>query len=154
MSPTLDLLRATSWAAEKLLKARGNFRTILWSVEYSDGTREQIETECDAPLEATDGEVLDVLANEMAEDFRRDGVVRFACAFAATAHTIVTTLYRDPRRLQCDVVAIEAHDFETHLRAHREIIRSRGRVPVLGALSAIESAHDSRYARLLTCVTA
>src|SRR5262245_12829618 len=154
MSPTLDLLRATSWAAEKLLKARGNFRTILWSVEYSDGTREQIETECDAPLEATDGEVLDVLANEMGADFRRDGVVRFAVAYAATAHIFITTLARDPRRLQCDVVAIEAHDFETHLRAHREIIRSPGRVPVLGALSPIESAHDSRYARLLACVTA
>src|SRR5262249_17723292 len=153
--PTLGLLKRCSWRAECLLQARGHLPTRLWLAENPHGEREHPRPACsDAPLEATDSEVLDILANEMGADFRRDGVVRFAVAYAATAHIFITTLARDPRRLQCDVVAIEAHDFETHLRAHREIIRSPGRVPVLGALSAIESAHDSRYARLLACVTA
>jgi hypothetical protein len=57
MSPTLALLHKCSWRAECLLKQRGTFRTIVWLVEYSDGTREQIETGCDAPPEATDGDV-------------------------------------------------------------------------------------------------
>jgi len=155
MSPTLALLHRASWQAAKLLKARGSFRTVLWLTERADGTRAQIETDCDAPPEASDGEVLDVLANEMGADFAYDGVVRFAVAYAATAHTFVTTLAREPQRRRLEVIAIEAHDFETHLRAHREIIRSPGRAPVLGALSPIESAHDSRYAGLLlACVTA
>src|SRR5262249_54889361 len=153
-NPTLALLRRCSWRAECLLKARGSFRTVLWLTERADGTLAQFESRCDAPLEATDGEVLDVLANEMGADFAHDGVVRFAVAYAATAITVVTSLAREPLRRRCECVPSGGHDGEGgHWRAGREIIRPPGRVPVLGALSAIEPAHDSRYAGLLTRVT-
>ena len=155
MSPTLDLLHRCSWTAEKLLKRRGSFRTVLWLAELADGQREQIETGCDAPPEATDGEVLDVLADEMRADFAHDRVIRFAVGFAGTAITFTTTLAREPVRRRCECVAVEAHDSEGgHLRSWREIICPPGRAPLLGALNPIEPANDSRYAGLLECVIA
>jgi hypothetical protein len=75
-------------------------------------------------------------------------------AYAGTTHTIVATLAAKPFRRRCERVAFEAHDSDTHVRAHRELVHLRGRPPMLGALSAIEPANDSRYARLLECVTA
>jgi len=78
------------------------------------------------------------------------GAVRFACPYAAAAITFRTTLASQPQRSQRGVIAIEAHDVDTHLRAHREIFCLPGREPMLGALSAVEDAADSRYANLLT----
>jgi hypothetical protein len=148
MSSTAELLHRCSWQAEKLLKQRGHFRTVLWLTERADGERELAETGCDdAPDAATDDEVLDALARDMAADV--SGAVGFAVAYTGTAVTFVTTLAREPTTKRCEVVAIETHGGEEHIRAHREIIRRPGREPVLGALSAIEPATGSRYANLL-----
>jgi hypothetical protein len=154
MSSTADLLRRCAWQAEKLLKQRGHFRGVLWLTERADGKLELTEERCDdAPNAATDDEVLTMLAADVAADFAYDGVVRFAVAYAGTATTFMTTLAREPTTKRCEVVAIEAHNADTHVRAWREIIRQPGRAPMLGALSAIEPAADSRYARLLACET-
>jgi len=144
-----NLLRRVSWQAEKLLKQHGSFRTVIWLVEYSDGAHDWFETGCNAPPDATDDEALDVLRDEMRVDLGNTGAVAFACAYAADAITFLTTLARQPTTKRCEVVAIEAHDADTHLRAWREIIRLPGRAPTLGALSAVGSAEDSRYAALL-----
>ena len=48
------------------------------------------------------------------------------------------TLARKPSTDRRECVAIEAHDADTHVRAHREIIHRPGRDAVLGALSPIE----------------
>jgi hypothetical protein len=155
VTPTIELLHRCSWQAEKLLKQRGSFRTVLWLAERADGERELAEMGCDdAPNAATDDEVLTALAADMAADFARDGVVRFACAYAGTAITFITTLAREPTTKPCECIVVEVHDGTAHLRAHREIIRRPGRGPLLGALSAIEPASDSRYARLLECASA
>src|SRR5262249_25438457 len=147
MSPTLDLLHRCSWRAECLFKARGSFRIVLWLTLDAAGHRAQFETACtNAPPEASDAGVLEALAAEMGEDFRRDGVVRFAVAYPGRA-TVLN------RQFRCAV--IEAHSDTQHMRARREIIFSPARTPMLGALSAIESAHSSLYAKLLLeCVTA
>jgi hypothetical protein len=39
MSPTLDLVHRCSWAAEKLFKQRGSFRTVLFLTEDAAGQR-------------------------------------------------------------------------------------------------------------------
>ena len=41
-----NLLRSTSWAAEKLFKQRGNFASVLFVAEYADGTRQRLERYC------------------------------------------------------------------------------------------------------------
>jgi hypothetical protein len=69
--------------------------------------------------------------------------VRFACAYAATATTWRTTLARERQRSQCEVIAVEAHDCDTHLCARREIIDDR----TLGALSAVEDAANKSIRR-------
>src|SRR4029450_5189897 len=100
----------------------------------SDGRRDWFETACDASYEdATDGEVLAALVAEMRADFGCDGVARFALAYGGTAITFLPSLAREPTSKPCQCIAIEAHDADTHLRAHREIIRQPGREPVRGA---------------------
>jgi len=48
----------------------------------------------------------------------------------------------------------QKNDFRDAEAVQRPIIHRPGREPVLGALSAIEPAADSRYAGLLECVSA
>ena len=76
----------------------------------------------------------------MRADFVTDGVVRFAVAYGATLHVKQTRAV--------DVIAIEAHDTDTHIIGHRQIHQHNGK-PMLGALGPIESAGRSRYATLL-----
>jgi hypothetical protein len=47
------------------------------------------------------------------------------------------------------VVKIETHSHNKHWRAEREIIELQPRRPAVGALSALQPAADSIYARLL-----
>jgi hypothetical protein len=44
MTPTQNLLHRCSWHAEKLLRKRGNFNSVLWIAERADGRRESFET--------------------------------------------------------------------------------------------------------------
>jgi hypothetical protein len=83
--PTITILRELSWIVEKWFKRRGNLLVMLWLTEDAAGQREQFETACHAPPGLTDDAVFAALADEMRSDFRRDGVIRFALAFAATA---------------------------------------------------------------------
>ena len=88
MTPVGSLLRACSWRAEKIYKARGRFDCVLWIAEYSDRRRETWETQCtNAPSSASDDAVLDRLAEEMREVFVGRGVVRFGCAYVANKTT-------------------------------------------------------------------
>jgi hypothetical protein len=149
MNPTVALLHRCSWQAEKLLKQRGAFHVLLWLAEYADGRRERFETDCTgAPDEASDAEVLTVLAAEMRTEFAADGVVRFAVAYPGT-RVRFATLARVPQPERRQVIAIEAHDAgDVHLRAHREITPGP-RGLMLGKISQFEAASDSRYAFLL-----
>jgi hypothetical protein len=82
------LLRACSWRAEKIYRARRRFDLVLWMAECADGTREVWETQCDnAPDGASDAEILDHLAAEMGEMFVERCAVRFAVAYLANKTT-------------------------------------------------------------------
>jgi 1,6-anhydro-N-acetylmuramate kinase len=138
-------LHKASWQAEKRLKQRGHFRGVLWLTERADGTRELIETDCKASLEqATDAQVLDMLAAEQRAEFVRNGIAAFAVAYAAKAHTMVNVLLVEPQTRTADVVAIEVHSVGEHLVAYREVQRSQ-----LGPLSAPAAATASRYATVI-----
>jgi hypothetical protein len=81
--------------------------------------------------------VLAALRAEQRDDFMRDGVVRFAVAFPAYATTVLrqSIFHLDGEKLRQQVICIEAHDGEIHLRAQREVHDGR-----LAALAAIEEA--------------
>ena len=49
-----------------------------------------------------------------------------------------SVLHHDAERRTREVIAIEAHDATTHLRAHREIFFTAGGAPRLAALGPIE----------------
>src|SRR5262245_15715340 len=116
MTMALDLLRSCNWQVEKLLNRRGEFKTMVWLTETSDGRRECFETACGATqAQATQEEVLAALAIELRADFERDGVVRFATAYPAHATDYQFTPHRKPVvREQGDVVVLEAHDADRH----------------------------------------
>ena len=154
MTPVDSLLRACSWRAEKIYRARGRFDCVLWIAEYSDGRRETWETQCtNAPSSASDGAILDRLPEEMREVFTDRGVVRFSCAYLANKTTrsapVEPTPLMAPAEWRRPVIIIEAHSAEEHWRAEREIIKS-GRQPVLAALSQLQEAEGSIYAPLLS----
>jgi hypothetical protein len=149
--PTIALLRSCSWAAEKLFRRNGSLRTMVWLTEDAGGRREQFETACHGPLELSDDAVLGALVEELREDFGRAGVVRFSVAYPGEAVDFVAAgpLCR-PEQRRREVIGFEAHNIDdVHIGAHREIIRSPGRPPVLGALSPLERLSSSRYATLL-----
>ena len=41
-----DLLRSCSWRADKLLRQRGHFNTVLFLAQYADGRRQWFERSC------------------------------------------------------------------------------------------------------------
>jgi hypothetical protein len=99
-------------------------------------------------------QVLRFRANDLRADAKLTAPARRAarCKPVACAYGARATLGGEPFRRPC--IGIEAHnDADTHLRAWREVVRLRGRPPMLGALTPVEAAADSRYAGLL-CVTA
>jgi hypothetical protein len=73
--PTLALLQRCSWQADKLLRQRGSFRTVLLLTERADGQCERTEMGCEAPISAADGAVRMVLDKRARQerDLRRNG---------------------------------------------------------------------------------
>ena len=43
----LDMLHRASWQAEKVFKARGWLRPLVWCTETKDGRRQTFETACE-----------------------------------------------------------------------------------------------------------
>ena len=97
-------------------------------------------------MEISDQQALAALYAELRADFAADGVVRYAVAFPATATITLwpTALHCDLERRKREIVAIEAHDAETHLLAQRDIVPIAG-VFRLAALSPIEPATQPRF---------
>jgi hypothetical protein len=140
MTSAVGMLRRASWQAEKLFKARGYLRTMIWVTETKDGRRQMFETACEvAREEISDRQALAALCAELRDDFICDGVVRYGVAFPARASTLLSSsiLQLDVEHRRHEVVALEAHDADEHLRAHREILRVNG-VPYLAALGPIK----------------
>ena len=86
MTSALNMLHRASWQAEKLFKARGHLRTIVWCTETKDGRRQLFETAC----EVERAEIFDArrwlrCVRKLAADFAADGVARYAEAFPASA---------------------------------------------------------------------
>jgi hypothetical protein len=124
--PVSRLLRRASYMAEKLFKARGWLRTIVWITEANDGRRQMFETACEVErTELSDAQALAALCTELRADFAADGVVRYAVAFPASATTLLwpSALHRAIERRAHEVIALEAHAADAHLRAQRAIQR-------------------------------
>jgi hypothetical protein len=150
--PTIKLLRQLSWTVEKLVKSEGDLRCMLWATEDGAGQRVQFETKFTGPTEVGDDELLAALCDDLRADFARDGVVRFALAFPGDVLDFAAGPFRDPVQDRREVVALEAHNHEgVHIGAHRLMLRTRGRPPVLGKLSPLEQLHRSRYLALVQC---
>ena len=80
------MLHRASWQAEKLFKARGWLRTMVWCTETRDDRPRLFETACEVErVEISDQQALAALYAELRADFAADGVVRYAVAFPATA---------------------------------------------------------------------
>lgn len=121
------LLYRPSYHAEKLLKQRGNFNSVLWLTEHADGRREMRETWCDnAPTEASDADILKTLAAEMRAEFAGLRVARFAVANLAnrvtTSRPVEPTPLMSPATIRLPILIIEAHGRDEHWRAEREIV--------------------------------
>ena len=110
------------------------------------------ETACEVErAEISDDQALAALCAELRADFAADGVVRYAVAFPASATTLLrpSALHLEVERRAHEVVAIEAHAADAHLRAHRAIVRVGG-VARLAALGPIEVAAVARFGSLIT----
>ena len=152
MPDLVRLLQRASWQAEKLFKARGWLRTMVFCTETKDGRRQLFETSCTmARNPVSDDQALAALCADLRADFAADGVIRYAVAFPASATTTLwpTALHLDAERRQHDVIALEAHDANVHLRSQRDIVRIAG-VPRLGALAPIEVATQARFGSLIS----
>jgi hypothetical protein len=154
---TDSLLKSCSFRAEKLLKARGSFNTVLWLAQYPDGHREWFETNCAfAPDAATDAEVLTGLAADTGLDFAATGVVRFAVAYLGNRVTVIrpvdpeSTMETKTTRIRG--VVIELYGAGEYLRIFREIIHigsGKSRQSLLGAAVPLDPDADSPYANVL-----
>jgi hypothetical protein len=145
--PVRRLLQRASWQAEKLFKARGWLRTMVWVTEAQDGRRQMFETACEAErAELSDAQGLAALCADLRTDFAADGVIRYGVAFPASATTLLwpSALHLDIERRAHEVIALEAHAADAHLRAHR------ASVPRLAALGPIELAPVARFGSLIT----
>ena len=148
-----SLLRSCSFRAEKWVKQRGSFNTVLWLAQYPNGKRQWFSTPCvNAPDAATDAELLNGLAQDMAIDFAESGVVRFAVAYLANRVTVIRPVDPDSTMQETKTkrqgVVIELHGVDEPVRVFREIIRLAGRAPTLGAPTD-EPFIDSPYAGVL-----
>ena len=150
--PVSHLLQRASWFAEKLFKQRGALRTMFWCTETEDGRRQMFESACTVErAEVSDAEALAVLCAELRAEFATDEVVRYAVAFAARATTLLwsSVLHRAIERRAHEVIALEAHAANVHLRAQRYIVHVGG-VPRLAALGPIELAPVAHFGSLIT----
>jgi hypothetical protein len=141
-----DLLRSCSWHAEKLLRKRGHFGTVLFLAQHADSSRERMfERFCNAaPDSATDSEVLVELAADVAADFAESGVTRFAVAYLCKRVTVIKPVDPNspmkPSTTRKQGVAIELQSANEHVSIFREIIRPPRGKPVLGAPSVLDES--------------
>jgi hypothetical protein len=144
---TDSLLRTANWEAEKLLRKRGQFGSVLFVAEYADGRRQRLERWCNnAPASVSDAVVLIELARDVVRDFAEANVVRFACAYLCR-RTITLPIDPDatmkPSTTKKQGVCIELHSADEPVGIFREILRSTGGRAVFGA------ADGSPYASVL-----
>src|SRR4051812_42169191 len=102
------LLHRVSWQAEKLFRARGWLRTMVWCTETKSGRRQMFETAGGVERGGiSDDEALAALCADLRADFSAEGVVRYAVAFPASATTVLSSsiLNLDHERAERDVVA-------------------------------------------------
>jgi hypothetical protein len=151
-----DLLRSCSWHAEKLLRRRGHFNTVLFLAQNADGGRERMfERFCDnAPDSATNAELLAELAADVAADFAETGVTRFAVAYLANRVTVIKPIDPDspmqPKTTKRQGVVIELHSLTEHVNIFRELIKPPRGKPVLAAASLLApDIQGSPYAGVL-----
>jgi hypothetical protein len=151
-----DLLRSASWRADKLLKRRGHFNTVLWLTEDANGRGQWFESPCvNAPDAATDAELLTALAADTGLEFAAKGVVRFAVAYLANRVTVIRPVDphapMQPKTTKRQGVVIELHSAaDEHVGIFREIIRLSGRAPMLAAAEIFDGPFtDSPYAKVL-----
>jgi hypothetical protein len=145
----LALLRQLNWRADKLLRQRGKFDTVIWLTLDARYRREWFEAKCRAaPSSVTDAELFDDLTADLKQDFAADGVTAFAIAYAANRVTqskpIEQTFLLKPVTIRRPIIVIEAHSRTEHLRGERELLDTG-----LAALGPITTAADRRYSRLL-----
>jgi hypothetical protein len=78
-----------------------------------------------ARAEVSDAQALAALCAELRVDFAAGGIVRYAVAFPASATITLqpSILHRDSERRKHEVIALEAHAADAHLRAQRAIQR-------------------------------
>ena len=132
------LLQSLSYQVEKTFRQRGRLRGYLWLTVNMQGHREWFETECLAdPRKIDDAVALVALRAELRDDFARDLIILYGVAFPAAATVIIrqSILHLNGEEAQQEVVCLEAHDGDVHLRAQREVHNGR-----LTALAAIEEA--------------
>ena len=151
---TDSLLRSVSFRAEKLLKARGHFRTVLWLAQYPNAQRQWFETPCVAPDIVTDAEALAALAHDTSLDFAEANVTAFAVGYLATRVIVTRPLDPDssmrPKTERLKGVMLEAYDQSAPARGlFREIIALAGRDPTLGAPSERMPGPESPYGGVL-----
>ena len=103
-----ELLRRCSYHAEKRLRKYGQIYGVLWLTQTETGRRELFETQVDgdAPSDASNTALLAKLVGEMRDDFIRNGVTAFACAYSAKRKT---TLRTTRAGFETDIIVIEAH---------------------------------------------
>jgi hypothetical protein len=66
------LLHRVSWQVEKLFKARGWLRTMVWFTEAKDGRRQMFETACEVErAEITHAQALAALCRRRCHTVRR-----------------------------------------------------------------------------------
>ena len=128
----------------------------FYITEDAHGRRKFFETVCGyVPDGISDHQILNALAEELRTDFAASGVVRFAIGFLVSR---ITKLHRvDPPTedvmLTTSGVILEMHDSDgTHLRRFRKIVGRPGEVPVLLAMSELNSTDDGIYAGVLNTV--
>jgi hypothetical protein len=146
---TIALLHSCSWLAERQFKKRGGLYFALWLPVGADGPRDWFDTPLHPPPGTPDETLLNTLARELREDFRRDGIIRFAVAFPADIVDFTGGPLRKPIEQRREIIAFESHNADIGIGAHRPILRPPGRPPVLGRLSPLERLTNSRYATLL-----
>jgi hypothetical protein len=151
---TDSLLRSCAWEAEKLLRKRGNFSSVLFVVEYADGSRQRLERYCNnAPASASDGDLLAELAKDAARDFAETNVVRFGVAYLCkrtiTLRPIDPASTMKPSTTKRRGVCIEVHGDNEPVGLFREVLHSSGGRAMLGAAEPLEGVTGSPYAGVL-----
>ena len=153
-----DLLRSCTWEADKLLRKRGQFGSVLFVAEHSDGSRQRLERYCNnAPTTVSDGDLLIELAKDVALDFAEAGVARFCVAYLCkrviTRRPIDPDSPMKPTTTKRQGVIIELHSADEPVGVFREILRSSGGRAMLGPAETLDGSFaDSPYAGVLKLI--